>query len=106
MSAFPLAHPSTQAAASPDRPSVLVPGPPELPRSYWYIPPNYYFVQPFTVEGEKIRGREEKAETSIMKFLNHRAPAVNIFPASKSIKYCFIPQLISNVYLYYNIWTR
>lgn len=94
---------------SPERPSSLS-SPPRLPplgtrpecwspvpSSDWYILPNYYFVQPSTAEGEKIRGREERAETSIMKFLNHRAPAVNIFPDSKSIKYCFIPQAISNV---------
>lgn len=66
------------------------------PRSH--ILPNYYFVQLLTAEGE-IRGREKKAETSIMKFYN-------IFPASESIKYCFITQQTSNGYIatYYNIW--
>lgn len=37
---------------------------PRLPSPEWppdHVPPNYYFVQLFTAEGQKIRGREKKS---------------------------------------------
>lgn len=39
---------------------------PSEPRSY--ILPNYYFVPFSAEEREKVRGREEKAKTSVMAF--------------------------------------